>query len=73
MLVRTERANPDILQADGVEHSGGCFTQARGGSPRHRFERESFNDDSTETVQIDKVREFDAVTKRATGGNNGIG
>ena len=72
-LFGDERAHADILQADGVEHSGRRLAQARRRRARHGFEGQPFDDDAAEPVQIGEVGKLDAVAKGAAGGDNGIG
>ena len=66
-------AHANILQADGIEHSGRGFAEARSRRPGHRFEGKPFDDDSAEPVQIHEVGKFHAVAEGAAGGKNGVG
>lgn len=69
---RDKRADAHILQAHGVEHTGGSLAQARRRGTFHRLEGKSFDDDAAEPVQIHEVSELDAVAKRTACGQNGI-
>ena len=54
----------DVLQADGIEHSGGGFKQARRRVPSHRLLGEAFDYKSAEAVEVHDVFELDAVSRR---------
>ena len=62
----------DILQSDGVQHPGGGLCQPGCWSPFHRFPRESFGNESAEAVEVNQVGKLNSISKRATGGKNGI-
>jgi hypothetical protein len=72
-LFRNEHTHSHVLQAHGVEHSGGRFTEPRSRGARDRFEGESFDHYSAEAVEIHQVGKLDAVSEGAAGGNDGIG
>ena len=67
-----ERSDTNILQSDGVDHPACGLAQSWGGGSVHWFQREPFDHDPTQALQLHEVREFDAVTECATGGNDGI-
>ncbi len=60
----------DVLQADGVEHSGGGFIETRRRIARHGLTRQAFHDKAAQLVEVDDIFELDAVAERATSGND---
>ena len=64
--------NPHVLQADGVEHAGGGLAEAGPGGAFYGLSGEALGDQSAEAVEVDQRGEFEAVTKGAAGGNDGI-
>jgi hypothetical protein len=62
----------DVLQADGVEHSGGSFPEAWRRVADHGLAREAFDDESAELVEMDYVFELDAVAEGSAGGDDGV-
>lgn len=71
-LLGNKGSNAYVLETDSVDHAAGRFAHPRGGCPGHGLERQPLDHDSTQPVQIHQVGELDAVTKGATGRNNGI-
>src|SRR5262249_2131271 len=47
----------DVLQTDGIQHSGGGFEQSRRRITSHRFLGETLNDESAKLVEVDDVFE----------------
>ena len=66
-LLFEKRGSADILQADGVEHAGGGFPQARRRVADHGFAGETFDDESTQLVEVDDIFELDAVAEGSAG------
>ena len=64
------RAN--ILQADGIQHSGSGLIQARRRISGHRFLGETFDHQSAKPVEMHDVFEFDAITEGAGSGDDRI-
>src|SRR5712691_12748359 len=67
-----EGPDPHILKPDGVQHAGRGFTQPGAGGAFHRFPGEAFGDEAAETIQVNKVGEFKAVTEGSAGRENRI-
>jgi len=64
--------NSNVLQAYGIDHTPGCFAHPRREISRSGKDRESFDDDAAESIQVDKVSKLDPVTKSAAGSNDGV-
>src|ERR1700730_17613475 len=45
-LLPDEGADTYVLEADSIEHSGGCLAEPGRGSSFHRFSGEAFDDDA---------------------------
>ena len=71
-LVRHEGPDPNILQADCVNHPASGLTDSGSGCAGHRFPRKALHDQPAETVQVDEVRELNSVSERTASGNDGI-
>src|SRR5438132_682704 len=69
---RKEGRRADILQPDGIQHSGGGFKQTRWRISGHRFLGETFDDESAEPVEMHDVFEFDAIAECARSGDDRI-
>ena len=67
-----ERADPDVLESDGVEHPGRGFTEPRGRGAFDRFFRKAFGNEAAEAVQVHEVGKFEAVAEGSTGCENRI-
>src|SRR5437764_5617322 len=65
-------AGANVLQANGIKHSGGGFIETRRRIADHGLTRESFDHEAAKLVQMHNVFELDAVGKGAAGGNDGI-
>jgi len=72
-LLTDKGAHTDILKPDRVDHSAADFAHPRRGSSRHRLERKPLYHDGSQSLEIQNTCEFDAVTKCAARGNDGIG
>ena len=62
----------DVLQADGIEHAGRGFPQARRRIADHGLFRQTLHHEAAELVEVDDIFEFDAVTKGSAGGDDGV-
>ena len=62
-----------ILQADGVQHSGGGLDDARRGMAGDGVERDALGDEAADALESDDVFKFDAVAKGAAGGDDRTG
>ena len=71
-LVADERIDTDILETDGIEHSGRSGKQAGRAIAGDGLRRSPLHDDRANALQIDKSGEFLAITKRPTGRDNGV-
>jgi len=71
-LFGEEGGRSDVLQADGIQHSGGGFIEARRRISGHRFLGETFDDQSAEAVEVNDIFELDAVGEGAGGGDDRI-
>src|ERR1700690_2422186 len=71
-LVVHEGAGPDVLQADGVQHSGGGFIQARRRVADQGLARKAFDHESAQPLQVDDVFKFHAVAEGAAGGEDRV-
>jgi len=67
-----EGPDPNILEADGVQHPGGGRVEPRGGGAFDGLTRKALGDEASEAVQVYEVGEFEAVTEGSTGGENRI-
>jgi len=67
-----EGADPDIFEANGIEHPGGGGIEPGCGGSFDRFAGQALGDEASEAVQVNKVGEFEAVTKGSTGSENRI-
>src|ERR1700690_1817150 len=71
-LVVHEGAGADVLQADGVQHSGGGFIQARRRVADQGLARKAFDHESAQPLQVDDVFKFHAVAEGAAGGEDRV-
>jgi hypothetical protein len=60
------------LEADGIEHAGGGREEAGSGGAFDGFAGEALGDKASETVEVNKVGEFEAVAEGAAGRENRI-
>src|SRR5580692_393776 len=67
-----ERRGTDILQADGVEHSGGGFPQAWRRIADHRLARQAFDDEAAELVEMNDVFKLHSVAEGPAGRNDRV-
>ena len=67
-----KRRCPNVLQADGIEHTGGSFPQPWRRIADHRFSREALDDEASELVEVNHILELDAVAEGTAGRNNWI-
>ncbi len=67
-----EGADPDVLEANGVEHPGGGGVEPWGGGPFDGFARKPLGDETSQAVQVNQVGEFEAVTEGSAGGENRV-
>ena len=67
-----KRARADILQSNGIEHSGGSFIKTRRWISRHGLGRESLHHETAELVEVDHILELDAIAERPAGGDDWI-
>src|SRR5260370_19758054 len=67
-----EGSDPNILEPNGVEHSGGGREKPGGGGALDRFAGKALGDEAAKAVQVNKMGEFEAVTKGSAGGENRI-
>src|SRR5579862_4946306 len=66
-----ERFESAIFEADGVEHAGGGFPDARGRVAFARQDAQTLRNDRAEIVEIDDRAVFAAVAEGAGGGDEG--
>ena len=71
-LPRNKVLHAHVLQPDGVQHSCRRLHHARRGVARHRLQRDPLGDDSAQPLQRNNLFKFNAVAKRAAGGNHRI-
>src|ERR1700733_12798255 len=64
--------SPDVLQTDGVEHTGCSLPQARRRIADHRFARESFDHEPSQLVEVNDIFKLDAISKGSAGRDDGI-
>ncbi len=67
-----EGANAHVLKADSIQHSGGGGVKAGWRCALDGLAGKALGHKAAETVQIDEVGKFEAVTEGAAGGKNGI-
>src|SRR5208283_3036184 len=67
-----ERWRADVLQAYGVQHSGGGFEQTRMRITGHGLAREALGDEAAKAVQGDYILEFHTVAEASAGRHHGI-
>jgi hypothetical protein len=67
-----ERANPHILESHGVEHPGRGLAQPGGGGTLDGFSGQAFGNEAAETVEVNEVGKFEAVTESSAGRENRI-
>src|ERR1700688_3745674 len=62
-LLVNKSAGANVLQSDGIQHSGCGLVEARRGIADHGLTRETFDHEPAELVQMHNVFELDAVSK----------
>ena len=67
-----ERRRANILQSNGIQHSGSGFKQARRRISRHRFFGETFDHESAEPVEMHDIFELDAIAECSGSGDDRI-
>src|SRR5260370_13151544 len=67
-----EGSDPNILEPNGVEHSGGGREKPGGGGALDRFAGKALGDEAAKAVQVNKMVEFEALTEGSAGGENRI-
>ncbi len=71
-LVADECIDTDILETDGVEHSGRRGEEAGRAVAGNWLRRSPLHNDRANALQIDESGEFFAITKCPTGRDNGV-
>lgn len=71
-LLGDEGTNADILKTNRVYHAAGGLADPRRGVTGHGLGRQTFDNEATESVQVDKVSELNAVCKGTAGSDNWI-
>ncbi len=70
-LLLDEGVDAHILEADGVDHAGGCLDDAGRGVAGHGSAGEILGDEGADAVEGEDVLELDAVAEGAAGGDDG--
>ena len=67
-----KRADTDVLQADRVDHPARRLAHSRRRRSCHGLRGKTLHDDSAEAIQVHELREFNAITERATRRNDWV-
>src|SRR5262249_41669918 len=67
-----EGAHADVFEPDGVQHAGRGLAEARGRSALHRLAGEPLCNKTAQLSEIYEVGEFQAISERAAGREDGI-
>src|SRR5258708_11906534 len=71
-LAVNKRPGADVLQSDGVQHTGGGLVKAWRRIANKGFARQPLDHEAPQPLQVDYVFELNPVTKSAAGGDDGI-
>jgi hypothetical protein len=71
-LLGDEAAHSDALQADGVDHAGGCLGDARRLVSVPFVQEQALHDHGSQCGQVHRVGVFDAVAEAAAGGHERV-